>query len=43
MRMRNLLKEIEVDVPIFEVHTEVGILNSEEEKLLDLIKSKTQK
>lgn len=31
------------DVPIFEVHTEVEVLNSEEELLLDLIKRKTKK
>jgi tetraacyldisaccharide 4'-kinase len=43
MRMKTLLEEIEVDVPIFEVHTEVEILNSEEEVLLNLIKAKTHK
>lgn len=43
MRMKDLLNEIVVDVPIFEVHTEVEILHFEEKKLLNLIESKTQK
>jgi len=40
MRMKSVLNEIAIDVPIFEVHTEVEIINSEEKELLNLIKSK---